>query len=73
MSAFLSDREVADEFGISWEQVQQRCRTGQWPHLRIGRRYLFKPEHVEQIAALCEVKPQATPAETWGRKTRRAS
>lgn len=72
MSDFLSDREVAAEFGISWEQVQQRCRAGEWPHLRIGRKYLFRPEHVEQIAVLCEVNPQPSPADTWGLKTRRA-
>lgn len=71
--SFLTDHEVAALFRISWEQVQQRCRAGQWPHLKIGRKYLFKPEHVEQIAALCEVKPKTTSAQTWGRKTRRTS
>jgi len=40
---FLTDREVADEFGISWEQVQQRCRAGQWAHHRVGRKYRFTP------------------------------
>ena len=69
--SFLTDREVAAEFGISPYQVQQRCRAGQWPCLRIGRKYMFRPEHIEAIAALCEVKPLVTPADTWGLKTRR--
>lgn len=58
---YLTDRDVAATFGISWQQVQQRCKAGQWPHLRVGRKYRFTTEHVEQIAALVEVKP-STPA-----------
>jgi hypothetical protein len=70
-TVLLSDRDVATHLGISWQQVQKRCRSGQWPHLRIGRRYLFKAEHIEQITALCERKPaEITAAATWGFKTR---
>ena len=71
----LTDRDVAEHFGISWQQVQARCKAGQWPHLRIGRTYRFTPAHLETIERLSEVLP-AEPqqqAETWGRKTRRAS
>ena len=74
MSDLLTDAEIAAELGrISTYQVQQRCRAGQWPCLRIGRKYMFTPEHLAQIIALCEVKPLVTPADTWGLKTRRRS
>jgi len=73
MSTWLTDHELAAEFGISWQQVQQRCRTGQWPHLKVGRKYRFTPEDVAQIIETFVVKPVTTPAETWGRKTRRSA
>jgi len=70
---YLTDTEVADQFGISKEQVQRRCAAGQWPHMRVGKAYRFKAEHVAAIEALCEVKPRETTAdETWGRKRRSA-
>jgi hypothetical protein len=70
----LTDREVAAIFRISWQQVQNRCRAGQWPHLRVGRQYRFTPEHIEQITELCTVTPQpVTSDETWGRKRRRTA
>ena len=70
MSTFLTDREVAAEFGISWEQVQQRCRTGQWHHHRVGRKYLFDAADIEANKALCKVGPKPAPTETWGRRRR---
>lgn len=69
---YLTDRDVAKKFGISWQQVQQRCKAGQWPHLRVGRLYRFTTKHVEQIERLHEITP-AQPeaqAQTWGRKKR---
>lgn len=71
----LTDRDVASHFGISWQQVQARCKAGQWPHLRIGRTYRFTPRHVELIESLTEVLPAEpeSQAETWGRKKRGAS
>lgn len=72
---YLTDRDVAAHFGVSWQQVQQRCKTGQWPHLRVGRKYRFTPAHLEQIEAMSEVRPAVSPgqANTWGRKSRKAS
>lgn len=72
-SSWLTDHQVAAEFGISWQQVQQRCRAGQWAHQRVGRKYRFAPEDIEQIKGTFAVKAITTPAQTWGRKTRRAS
>ena len=69
---YLSDRDVAEMFDISWQQVQARCLAKQWPHLKVGRAYRFKAEHVKAIEAMHEVLP-AEPqqqSETWGRKTR---
>lgn len=73
MTSYITDSEVADQFGKSKEFVQRMCNTGQWPHMRIGKSYRFKADHVSAIEALCEVKPTPqTNAETWGRKRRSA-
>ncbi len=66
----ITDRELAARLRISWQQVQERCKSGQWPHLRIGRAYRFKAEHVAEISDLCLVRVKADPAPTWGRKRR---
>jgi len=69
---YLTDRDVAEHFGISWQQVQERCKSKQWPHIRLGRFYRFTEKHVEQIERLHEVGVAAPEAQeqTWGRKTR---
>jgi len=58
--------------GISTEYIRLRCHDGRWPHLKVGRQYLFSEAHYQQILALIEVKPTPTPAQTWGRRTRGA-
>jgi excisionase family DNA binding protein len=69
---YLTDTDVAEQFGISKEQVQRRCAAGQWPHMRVGKAYRFKAEHVAAIEALCEVPVRLKTAdESWGRKRRR--
>lgn len=71
---YLTDVEVAEQFGKSKEFVQRMCRSKQWPHMQVGKAYRFKAEHVSAIEALCEQQVSSqTPAETWGRKRRSAS
>ena len=74
---FLTDKDVAKKFDISWQQVQQRCKSQQWPHIKLGRFYRFTPEHVAAIAKLHEVAPPAAPdtsaTNTWGQKKRGAA
>jgi len=65
---YYSDKKVAELFGLSsGEQVQRRCRTQEWPHLRVGKRYRFTLAHLQRIEALCEVaaKPKTT-EQSWG-------
>lgn len=74
MSTLLTDSDVAAHFDISREQVQRRCLAGQWPHMRVGKAYRFKAEHLAAIEALCEVKAAPeTAAQTWGVKSRSKS
>jgi hypothetical protein len=77
VSEYLTDKDVATTFDISFQQVQQRCKKGQWPHIRIGRKYRFTPDHVAAIAKLHEVappdRPDTTAGNTWGQKTRRSA
>ena len=66
-----TDRTLADHLGMNHRTVQRKCRDGEWPHLRFGRRYRFTPEQVAEIVGMHAVAPKtATPALAWGRKTR---
>lgn len=68
----LTDRDVAAELGVSWQQVQERCKAKQWPHFKVGRYYRFTPEHVAQIIELSTVAPAAPVENPWGVKSRRS-
>ena len=48
--------DVAAKFDIGVETVYRKCRTGQWPHFKIGRLYRFTPEQYQQITT-----PPVTP------------
>lgn len=66
--------DLADRYGKSREYVQQQCRAGKWPHLKVGRSYRFTDQHVAQIDAMHEVKArESVAAASWGRKERKAS
>lgn len=70
MSPYLTDRDVADRFGISVPKVHRLCANG-WPHMRVGRDYRFTAAHIAAIEQLCErTATPETPADTWGVKTR---
>lgn len=67
MSAYLTDADLAEQFGRSREFVQRMCRTKQWPHMKVGKSYRFKAHHVAAIEALCDVQATAPvdPGLTW--------
>lgn len=71
MSDLLLPEDVAAAMRCHRDTVIKRARAGQWPHLRVGNRYLFTAAHLEQIKALCEVPvtPLTSP-DAWGRRTR---
>lgn len=48
--------DIAARFDIALETVYRKCKTGKWPHFKIGRLYRFTPE---QYAAITE--PPAAP------------
>lgn len=64
MNVYLTDADVAERFDKSVAFVQRTCRAGLWPHMKVGKSYRFKAEHVAAIEALCEVQPQAQSAES---------
>ena len=67
-TTFLTDADVAARFGISKQQVQDNCRDGRWPHIKIGRRYRFTEAIIDEIANL-ERRPASaavTNANGWG-------
>lgn len=68
----LTTQDIADRYGISEYQVKDRCRRGEWPHLRVGRLVRFTEAHVEQIDRILEkpVAQHVKAARSWGRKTR---
>ena len=76
MTDWLTDGDLATLIGKGRAFVQDRCRSQEWPHIRVGKSYRFTPEHVAQITALLTVQPQQTPAgevaDSWGRRGRSA-
>ena len=63
---------VADLFDVSVSFVMRRVRSGEFPHLRLGKTTRFTDEHIAAIVAAHEVAPDAS-VNPYGRKTRRAS
>ena len=67
--------QLADQLGKGPAFVAAQCKTGQWPHLRVGKSIRFTDAHVERIMALLEVQPVTGPAgvdsgNPFGAKTR---
>ena len=71
----ISDQDAAERLGVSAVTVQQKCRTKEWPHRRIGRAYRFTEDDIAAILALTAVGPatKAKAAQSWGRRGRSAS
>ncbi|WP_157374905.1 hypothetical protein [Arthrobacter alpinus] len=49
--------EVGAIFRCSSEHVRSRARSGKWPHLKDGHRYLFSQAQVEEIYKSMIVHP----------------
>lgn len=43
--------DLATKFDVGVETVYRKCRTGQWPHFKVGRLYRFTPEQYQAITA----------------------
>lgn len=69
---YLSDREVAERLGKSWQYVQERCKSGAWPHVRFGRLYGFSEEQYQECLRIFgkQHDPAETSEESWGVKSR---
>ena len=71
MSLLLPD-DVAAHLGVTREFVMTNCRTGRWPHIKVGKHYRFSPLQLAAIEELCTVTPAApdTTTGSWGVVTR---
>lgn len=60
----LTAEDLAARLNVSRATVYQMCKSGKWPHSKIGRLYRFSEEHYQTIIA--------TPAapEPWTRERR---
>lgn len=45
----LTAAEVAANLKVEVETVYRMCRSGKWPHLKVGRLYRFTPEQYQAI------------------------
>ena len=57
----LSVTEMAQKLRIGRNTLARRINAREVPHLRIGRRALFTPQHVQEIMAMYEVRPLIRP------------
>lgn len=75
MDTTYSAADLAERYGISEYQVNERCRRGEWPHLRVGRARRFTAAQIEEIDARHSVKvaDDKAAAQSWGRKKRGAA
>ncbi|QCB97099.1 DNA-binding protein [Arthrobacter sp. PAMC25564] len=47
----MTAAEVAAKLKVNVETVYKMCKTGRWPHTKIGRLYRFTEEHYQAIIA----------------------
>lgn len=53
---YLTAQELAEKFSVSSATVRRRVNDGLWPSTRIGNRYRFSPDQVNQIQEMSEVE-----------------
>jgi excisionase family DNA binding protein len=68
--AFLTTREVADMFRISYETVRRRVADGRWQALIIGRQARFGPEEIAAIRLSLVKRAPESPPDRWERRQR---
>ena len=57
----LSVTEMAAKLRMGRNTLARRIDAREVPHLRIGRRAFFTPQHVKEIMAMYEVRPLIRP------------
>jgi excisionase family DNA binding protein len=65
-----TDADLADLLSIPREQVVRRARAGEFPHVRIGRRYRFTDDDVKAIIAAHHRETVPVPENPWGVRRR---
>ncbi|MDQ0679107.1 excisionase family DNA binding protein [Arthrobacter pascens] len=55
-SPLLTAADLAAELHVNVETVYKMCKSGKWPHSRIGRLYRFTEDHYQAI-----IGPTAAP------------
>jgi excisionase family DNA binding protein len=62
----MTAADLAARLNLTTATVYQKCKTGQWPHTKIGRLYRFTEEHYQSIIA----PPAPPPQRPWTRTRR---
>lgn len=63
---YLTTREVAVLFQVSYETVRRRVADGKWQAMIIGRRARFGPEEIAAIRqSLMKQAPDSPPPGSW--------
>ena len=68
--SYLTTREVADLFRVSYETVRRRVAAGKWPAMIIGRQARFGPDEIAAIRqSFVKRVPEPLPS-GWERRQR---
>lgn len=69
----LTDTDVAERFEMSVDEIRRRCRSGEFAHVRIGRKYRFTEDDLTAIVEAHRREANVTAANPWGVRTRRSA
>lgn len=69
-SRLLTDADAAEFLSCSVDEVRRRCRTGQFPHVRIGRKYRFTAEDMAAIVEAHRKSAKVGADNPWGIRRR---
>ncbi|QCB97097.1 DNA-binding protein [Arthrobacter sp. PAMC25564] len=45
----MTAADLAKRLNLTTATVYEKCKTGQWPHIKLGRSYRFTEEHYRAI------------------------
>lgn len=67
---YLTARELAQTFQVSYETVRRRVAAGKWPAMMIGRQARFGPEEIDAIRQKLVKRAPEPPLSSWERRQR---
>jgi hypothetical protein len=58
---YYTAAEVAQKLHVSRDAVWKHCASGEWPHMRVLRRYFLNADQIGRVIDLMTVDPQQVP------------